>query len=119
MGTAGSSDMKAVGLRQICLLCRSWLARPSVRSFASIGRTALALWPLWAFSASCLASETPAAASQRTGTTALSIQGGTVADLDGDSRPDLAIVEAEGWGPRGFQYRIVLDLTTRGAPSSF
>jgi hypothetical protein len=75
---------------------------------------------LWALSAPCLASETPtSSASQPVAAAALWEQGGAIADLDGDGLPDLAIARAEGWGPKGFQYRIGLDLTTRAGPTSF
>jgi hypothetical protein len=42
-----------------------------------------------------------------------------VADLDGDGRPDLAIVKALGWGQKGFSYQLELNLSTHPAPSSF
>ena len=82
--------------------------------------SALTLWVLWALSAPCLASEkqTPST-SQEASTSALSYQGGAIADLDGDGRLDVAIVRSESRGPHAFQYRIELALTTRVAPSSF
>jgi len=46
-------------------------------------------------------------------------QSAAVADLDGDGRPDLAIVKAEVWESNGSQYLIELDLTSRSAPSFF
>jgi hypothetical protein len=80
----------------------------------------LMLWALWALSAACWASEarTPSAA-HLLSTPSFCDQGCAVADLDGDGRLDLAIARAEGWGPKGFQYRIELNLTTRVGLNSF
>jgi len=81
---------------------------------------ALTLWALWAFSTTCPASATPTlSASQLLTTPPLWDYGGAIADLDGDGRPDFAIVRSESWGPNAFQYRIELALTTRVGPSSF
>ena len=86
----------------------------------SFRRAALLLCALWGLSAACLASETlsPSALPLET-TPLLWDQGCVIADLDGDGRPDFAIVRAEGWGSKGFQYRIELDLTTRVGLTSF
>jgi hypothetical protein len=80
----------------------------------------LVLWALCAFSAAGGASQSPTfSAPQLFFAPFVCDQGCAIADLDGDGRPDLAIARAEGWGPRGFQYRIDLDLTTRTGLSSF
>jgi hypothetical protein len=93
------------------------MAAPRSGSFR---RAALILCALWGLSAACLASETlsPSALPLET-TPLLWDQGCVIADLDGDGRPDFAIVRAEGWGSKGFQYRIELDLTTRVGLTSF
>jgi len=85
----------------------------------SFRRAALILCALWGLSAACLASETllPSALPLQT-TPLLGDQGGVIADLDGDGRPDFAIVRAEGWDSKGFRYRIELQLTTGVSPSS-
>jgi hypothetical protein len=88
--------------------------------FANFRWIVLALWALWAFSAACLALATPTlSTSQLLATPPLWDQGVAIADLDGDGRPDLAIVRAESWRSNAFQYRIELALTTRVGPSSF
>jgi len=83
-------------------------------------RPALILCALWGLSAASLASETlsPSALPLQTAPL-LCDQGGVIADLDGDGRPDFAIVRAEGWDSKGLRYRIELQLTTRVSPSSF
>ena len=45
-------------------------------------------------------------------------QGGFLSDLDGDGRPDPIIVKETGWGRRGFEYQLELDLTTHPTPGS-
>jgi hypothetical protein len=80
----------------------------------------LSLWALGALAAAGWTSEpaTPSSV-QLPPTPSFCDQGCAIADLDGDGRPDLAIARAEGWGPKGFQYRIELNLTTRAGLSSF
>jgi hypothetical protein len=46
-------------------------------------------------------------------------QRGSVGDLDGDGRPDLAVVRDLGWGSKGFLYGIQIQLTAHDNPSSF
>src|SRR5690348_12056908 len=97
--------------------CR--LSTASRRS-ASLCLITLALSALCSLSSPCWASETPATSSSlQAAISSLSDQGGAFADLDGDSRPDLAIVRPEGWGPKGFQYRIELHLTSHPSSSCF
>ena len=86
----------------------------------SFRRAALILCALGGLSAACLASETlsPSALPLET-TPLLWDQGCAIADLDGDGRPDFAIVRAEGWDSKGLRYRIELQLTTGVSPSSF
>jgi hypothetical protein len=93
------------------------MAAPGSGSFR---RAALILCALWGLSAACLASEalSPSALPLET-TPLLWDQGGVIADLDGDGRPDFAIVRAEGWDSKGLRYRIELQLTTGVSPSSF
>jgi len=92
---------------------------PAPRS-GSFRRAGLTLCALWGLSAACLASETlsPSALPLQT-TPLLWDQGGVIADLDGDGRPDFAIVRAEGWDSKGLRYRIELQLTRGVSPSSF
>lgn len=82
-------------------------------------RPALILWALWAFSGACLASDGGIPSSPELATGALPDLGIAIGDLDGDGRPEIAIVRSEGLGPKGAQYRIDLNLTTHALPSSF
>jgi hypothetical protein len=97
--------------------CRAWAP---ARWSGSFHRAGLLLCALWGLSAACLASgESIPSALQLQSTPALCDQGSAIADLDGDGRPDLAIVTAEGWGPRGFRYQIEIQLTTGVGAKSF
>ena len=83
-------------------------------------RAALMLCALWGLSAACLAWETASPSALRLEAAPLLYdQGGVIADLDGDGRPDFAIVRAEGWDSKGLRYRIELQLSTGASPSSF
>lgn len=107
----------AFGVRHRC-------AQPGVLAFNHLP---LILLVLWALSASCWAWETPTSTPTLHDPTpgrALALpascdQGCVIADLDGDGRADIAVVQPEGWAVNGFRYRIDLDLTTRTGPSSF
>jgi len=98
--------MCASGFRPTLLAHRSGRAR----------RASAVLCFLWIVSATGLARET--SASRLPFTTALWDQGGVVADLDGDGRPDTAIVKAVGWGLSAFKYRIEFVLSAGFGPSS-
>ena len=83
-------------------------------------RAAVMLCALWGLSAACLARETASPSALRLEAAPLLYdQGGVIADLDGDGRPDFAIVRAEGWDSKGLRYRIELQLSTGASPSSF
>jgi hypothetical protein len=74
----------------------------------------------WALSAVSTASETPAAfAAEFTASSSLWDQGSAVGDLDGDGRPDLAIVRQKGRSAGGFRYQVEINLTTRTSPTCF
>jgi hypothetical protein len=64
----------------------------------------------------CLAME-PAKA-VRLSPSAFPVQEAAVADLEGNHRVDLVLVEPKGRGPQGFRFQIVLASPTRGAESS-
>jgi hypothetical protein len=92
--------------------------RNSVLRRLLLRRPILLLYALWAL-ASSSSSATPSSARQLPIAPTFCEQGCATADLDGDGRPDLAVAKLEGRGPGGFRYRIDLDLTSRGGPSSF
>jgi len=98
--------MCASGLRLTLPADRSGRARQAVA----------VLCLLWAVSATGRARETTS--SQLLNTSALWEQGGIVADLDGDGKPDIAIVRAVGRELSAFNYRIEFALSTRPVPSS-
>jgi len=81
--------------------------------------SALILCALWAFSGTCLASDGAIHSAPQSVTGALPDLGIAIGDLDGDGRPEIAIVRSEGSGPKGAQYRIDLNLTAQALPSSF
>lgn len=111
MRSAVQSGLASGARRRLSTLTR----RPARLAWA-----ALILAVLWARPAASLASETPGPSTAQLATAAaLPNQSAVIADLDGDSHADVAIVKPEGWGPRGFQYRIELRLTTRAGTSSF
>ena len=118
IGITVPPDVRVVGFSQMRLF------RQSGFGLATLGRRsnivygiALALSALSAFIANCPASET-GAESQWYGNAPSSIQGRTVADVNGRSRIDMVTVEPEGWAPKGFRYRVVLGPATGGAASS-
>ena len=109
---------KVVRFSEIRMFRQSWFGLATLGRRSNIVEgTALALLALSVFTANCPASET-GAASQRYGKAPLSIQGGTVADVNGRSGIDMVTVEPEGWAPKGFRYRVVLGPATGGAASS-
>jgi len=82
--------------------------------------SSLILCVLWAMAATCLGYEVPHSLTLRqSASSAAWDQGGATADFDGDGRPDLAIVRAEGQGAKGFSYRVELQLSTRRDLSFF
>jgi hypothetical protein len=76
----------------------------------------LALGALWILAGSCLAIEPPPLAPLST--SAFAPHGSLAAEIAGNQRLDLVIVEPKGRGPQGFRYRIVLHSVQRGAESS-
>jgi len=98
---------------------RSTRSFPVRMSGLSGGAAAITLF-LWAMSAAAQGVETCLPAfTEISAAPELWCQGGAIADLDGDGRPDRAIVRAESRGPNAFKYRIELSLSTRVGSSSF
>jgi hypothetical protein len=96
------------------------LSKGMNRQSAWLRCTPLIFLTIWTLSAACLASEAPIySTSLLPGTNASLDQGGAIADLDGDGRPDLAIVRAEGRSVKGFYYRVELQLSAHLGTSSF
>ncbi len=82
-------------------------------------------WPALLFAAlstflvAFLVLKTPASpASELSIINASAGQTGAIADLDGDGRPELAILKAVGWGPDGVRYRIEVTPPTGVSPRS-
>ena len=72
---------------------------------------------LWMFAGICWATE-PLKPLPHFSTTALSLCRATRSEFDNDRRFDSVIVQAQGRGPQGYRYRIVLASATRGAVSA-
>ncbi|MHB8655556.1 MAG: FG-GAP repeat domain-containing protein [Terriglobia bacterium] len=90
------------------------------RKSAWLRGTPLTFLAIWTLAAACLASEAPIySTSLLPGSNASLDQGGAIADLDGDGRPDLAVVRAEGRSVKGFYYRVELQLSAHLGTSSF
>jgi len=80
----------------------------------------LLLCVLWDIPATGRGSDAPPSLTLRQSASSVAWdQGGASADFDGDGRPDLAIVRAEGRGAKGFSYRVELQLSTRRDLSFF
>ncbi len=80
-------------------------------------RAGMLLVALWAFSTVGLASKPRAHPPLLPSVVSTSMgQSLAITDLDGDGRPDLAFIKAEGWGPNGLEHRIELHLTSGAGP---
>jgi hypothetical protein len=90
------------------------------RPLAGFRWIVLLLCALAALSTNCLASETrPVSVSQLLNISAVWDQGSAIADLDGDGRPDLAIVREASSNANDSQYQVEVHLTTRVRPNFF
>jgi len=101
--------------RLVYRICGRLLA--AARTFAAFCWIVLTLLALWAPGTCSASGKSYSAVSRQPIVAYLWEQEGTVADLDGDGRPDLVTVSTQSWGPKGRLYRIELDLTSSISPS--
>jgi len=98
------------------LRCQACLKSPAgAWRFAKAASGVLALGTLWMLAGSCWATEPPMWPPL---STAFPAHGSAAAEIGGNHRFDLVIVESQGRGPQGFRYRIELESAARGAESS-